>query len=180
MSQKEFERLLFWSSLDRLLVPLACMPHHGSETCDWGYNSHRGCCHVFSVWNVGDVTLLRFSFLRVWKVLLTSTTALPEPTQAFRKINEYDKRALIRPIDGIYYFIYTGTYNCKLLQGAFTFVLMHFLYMVKWDSRDSLTGCRGTERQGADTSCSLQHKRADSRTQRRGNEGNSVKSILRQ
>lgn len=122
MSQKEFERLLFWSSLGRLLVPLSCMPHHGSETCDWGYNSHGGCCHVFSIWNAGDVMLPHFSFLRVWKVLLTRTLAL-SPQRPLGKINEYDKHALIRPIDGIYYFLYTGTYNCTLLQGTFTFVV---------------------------------------------------------
>lgn len=55
-----FERLLFWSSLVRLLVLLACVPNHSPETCDWGSNSHWGCCHDFSLWNGGNVILPLF------------------------------------------------------------------------------------------------------------------------
>lgn len=65
-----FERLLFWSSLVRLLVPFACMPSHSPETCDWSCNSHWGCCHGFSLWNGGNVVLPHSSFLRICKMLL--------------------------------------------------------------------------------------------------------------
>lgn len=98
------------------------------------------------------------------------------PRQSCRKIKEYDKRALIRPVYGIYYFIYTRT--CEVLQSTFPFVLMLFLYVVKWNRRGSLIGHKGTERQGAALSSSLEHKRIDFWTQRKQSEGNSVKCIL--
>lgn len=127
----------------------------------WG-GEHFGLCGKLMVFAISAMVLELGALLwpahpsqvRSPNAGSSGTTQYPQvlwpcmsPTEAFRKINEYDKHALIRPICGMYYLIYTGT--CKLLQGTFTFVLMFFLYVVKWNRKGSLIGGTGTERQGA-------------------------------
>lgn len=183
------------SGTTRMSPPCRRLGWRYSLEFPWG-GEHRGLCCKFMVFAISAMVLEQGALL--WPAhpsqvhspnasFSRATLKYPQvlwpcmsPAQAFRKLNVYDKHALIRQVYGIYSFIYTGTYNCKLLQGTFTFVLMLFLYVLKWNRRGSLIGHTGTERQGAAISCSLQHKHIDSWTQRKGSKGNSVKSIPRQ